>query len=216
MALDLNNNGPLKEFLLAQFESDFNQINHHDKLFHDLMKFYFIIVSALGVAAAWLYGEKEGSLKQGVSFFQAMRLELSISSVVLLILGLVIYVFHLYKRRWNSQGMRSINLTRKAFIYGSTDPLLAAKYSYHPHEPYRFRYGKLLGMDAVYMYIASVINGAMLFLFLYVCFGLDRLGLLIAGSFFVLQVVAYVLCLSRWDRREIKQREKELLEFQVE
>lgn len=163
----------MKEYLLEQFKHDWTEIAHTDKIFHGLLKLYFTLLSGLWLGLSAIYAWKIGkdTVSQSPNLFEAMRTECIFVAGILLIMGIAIYLFHLSKRKGNTDARVDMMLIRAAFVQCSDNPEDTKKYLFFP--PLEFtspekvkkliKYSQLGGMDASRMYICALLNGSMLF-----------------------------------------------------
>jgi len=197
----------MKEFLLEQFKQDWIQINHNDKMFHALMKCYFVLLSGLWLALSAIYTWKlsKGAIPGNTDFFIAMQTECVVAAGIILIMGIVIYMFHLFKRKWNCDATIDVNRILAAFVQCSLNPNDAKKYLFHPvpevTSPQKhIKYSRLSGMDAIYMYIFALSNGLMVFT-LFPLFGIQVGYALLVGCISLgLQILIYWLYLHKFDK----------------
>jgi len=215
----------MKEYLLEQFKHDWVEIAHWDRVFHGLLKLYFTLLSGLWLALSAIYAWKLGKItvSRSTDFFAAMRTECIVVAGILLVIGIGVYLFHLFKRKGTVDARVDMMLIRAAFVQCSDNPDDAKKYLFFPSLPplesaspaktkevkKLIKYSRLGGMDASCMSICAFLNGFMLFALvtLYrvpaISLWLGRVSTagLVGVLFFILQILLYWGVLHRSDKR---------------
>lgn len=215
----------MKEYLLEQFKHDWVEMAHIDRIFHGLLKLYFTLLSGLWLALSAIYAWKLGknAVSQSTDFFTAMRIECIVVAGILLVIGIAVYLFHLFKRKGTVDARVDMMLIRTAFVQCSDNPDDAKKYLFFPLLPplesmapretkevkERIKYSRLSGMDASCMYICAFLNGIMLYALvtlhkvpaISLWFGNIATEGLVTGLFVIFQILLYLGILYRSDKR---------------